>query len=56
MNQRLKKGELDFIKGCTKAILKNKTDHHHWLFDVNSSINSFLEVCSNYCQQRFKFP
>jgi hypothetical protein len=27
MNQRLIKGELDFIKGCTKANLKNKTDH-----------------------------
>jgi hypothetical protein len=26
----------NFIKGCTKAILKNKTDHHHWLFRVGA--------------------
>ncbi|WNB93430.1 hypothetical protein [Bacillus sp. NEB1478] len=35
MKKRLSKGELDFIKGCTKAILKNNTDYHHWLFIVD---------------------
>jgi hypothetical protein len=34
MKKNLSKGELDFIKGCSKAILKNKTVNHHWLFNV----------------------
>ncbi|MGD6964406.1 hypothetical protein ACQCVB_19570 [Fictibacillus phosphorivorans] len=31
MNKRVSKGEGDFIRGCTKAILENKVDQIHWL-------------------------
>jgi hypothetical protein len=34
VKKRLSKGESDFIKGCTKAILKKEISHHHWLYVV----------------------
>jgi hypothetical protein len=34
MKKRLSKGENDFIKGCSRAILQNDTSHNHWLFVV----------------------
>ncbi|MCK6258801.1 hypothetical protein LCY76_19725 [Fictibacillus sp. KIGAM418] len=35
MKKRYSKGEHDFIKGCTKAILQNNGELYHSLYDVN---------------------
>jgi hypothetical protein len=35
VKRKLSKGENDFIKGCTRAILNKDTSHVHWLLIVN---------------------
>ncbi|MED1865882.1 hypothetical protein P4V41_20750 [Fictibacillus nanhaiensis] len=35
MEKRISKGEEDFIKGCTRAILDKDIKHIHWLFIMN---------------------
>ncbi|MDM5338501.1 hypothetical protein QUF84_14910 [Fictibacillus enclensis] len=35
MKELVSKGEQNFIRGCTKAILTNDVDQYHWLFKVN---------------------
>jgi hypothetical protein len=35
MNKRIAKGEVDFIEGCTRAILEKDIECIHWLFIKN---------------------
>jgi hypothetical protein len=41
LKRKLSKGEKDFIKGCTKAILNKDTSHVHWLFVING-VRSYI--------------
>jgi len=50
MSKKISKGENDFIKGCTKAILENDTSLHHSLYLVGGERQYVVHKDENYAE------